>query len=87
MCIRDSCTGTGNSGTWPNGDPYCQIPVYGNTVVGTQYVRDAAPAGYTDTGTAWIKAIQVKDTAPIGYADNGTAWVKTVGKLAQVVPA
>lgn len=77
------CTGTGNSGTWPNGDPYCQIPVYGNTVVGTQYVRDAAPAGYTDTGSNWTK----RSTPPAGYLDDGTQWVLTVGKEARVVPA
>ena len=77
------CTGTGNSGTWPNGDPYCQIPVYGNTVVGTQYVRDAAPAGYTDTGSAWTK----KNTPPAGYSDDGTAWVIDLPKVATVVPA
>ena len=50
-------------------------------------MKDATPTGYTDTGTAWVKDVQVKDTAPIGYADTGTAWVKTVGKVAQVVPA
>ena len=67
-------------------DIYC-TGGYDETVLDYGNVKDATPTGYTDTGTAWIKAIQVKDTAPIGYADNGTAWVKTVGKIAQVVPA
>lgn len=77
------CSGAGNSGNWPNGDPYCQYPVYGNTVVGTKYVRDSTPAGYTDTGSNWTK----RSAPPAGYLDDGTQWVKTVSKEARVVPA
>lgn len=78
------CTGTGKSGNWSNGDPYCQTPVYGdNAVIGTQNVKDATPAGATDTGSAWT----TKDPAPAGYADNGTAWVMHAAKVATVVPA
>lgn len=67
-------------------DIYC-TGGYDETVLDYGNVKDATPIGYIDTGTAWVKDIQVKDTAPIGYADTGTAWVKTVGKVAQVVPA
>jgi hypothetical protein len=78
------CTGSGKSGNWPNGDPYCQTAVYGNNaVVGTQQVKDATPTGYTDTGSAWSK----KNPTPEGWLDDGTQWVKTVAKEAQVVPA
>jgi antitoxin (DNA-binding transcriptional repressor) of toxin-antitoxin stability system len=67
-------------------DIYC-TGGYDETVLDYGNVKDATPTGYTDTGTAWIKDIEVKDATPIGYTDNGTAWVKTVGKVAQVVPA
>jgi hypothetical protein len=78
------CTGSGRSGNWPNGDPYCQTPVYGNNaVIGTRMVKDATPAGYVDTGTYWSK----RNTAPSGYLDDGTQWVMTVAKVAKVVPA
>jgi len=50
-------------------------------------VKDAAPAGYTDNGTAYTKTEQVKDPAPAGYTDNGSAWVMTAAKVAQQVPA
>ncbi len=46
-------------------------------------VKDATPAGYSDTGTDWRK----RDAAPAGYLDDGTQWVKTVAKEARVVPA
>ena len=49
----------------------------------TKTVKDATPAGYTDTGTEWSS----KDTPPAGYTDNGTAWVSTTAKIAKVVPA
>ena len=78
------CTGDGTSGNWSNGDPYCRTVVYGNNaVIGTQNVKDATPAGSTDTGSAWTK----KDPIPAGWADNGTAWVQTTAKVATVVPA
>jgi hypothetical protein len=78
------CTGSGKSGNWPNGDLFCQTPVYGNNaVVGTQQVKDATPAGYSDTGSGWSR----KNMAPQGWLDDGTQWVRTVAKEAQVVPA
>ncbi len=43
-------------------------------------IKDAAPTGYTDTGTAWTK----KNGTPTGYADDGTQWVRNVAKIAQV---
>jgi len=78
------CSGGGTSGNWPNGDPYCRTAVYGDgAIVGYQSVRDATPAGYTDTGTNWQK----RNPAPDGYLDSGTQWVMTVPKVARVVPA
>ena len=78
------CTGDGTSGNWPNGDPFCRTVVYGNNaVIGTQNVKDATPAGSTDTGSAWTR----KDPLPAGWLDNGTAWVQTAAKVATVVPA
>ena len=50
-------------------------------------VKNAAPAGYTDDGTQYVKTEQIKDGAPAGYTDNGTQWVKTVAKVAKEVPA
>lgn len=57
--------------------------VYETRQQGTNQVKDAAPAGYTDNGSAWTK----KDPMPPGYADNGTAWISTVAKVATTVPA
>ena len=56
-------------------DPY--------TATGSRDVKDAVPAGYTDTGSAWTK----KNTPPAGYSDDGTAWVIDLPKVATVVPA
>ena len=78
------CTGAGTSGNWANGDPYCRTAVYGdNALIGTRSVKDATPAGATDTGSAW----STKDPAPAGHTDNGTAWVQTTPKVPTVVPA
>ena len=54
--------------------------VYGN-------VKDATPAGFTDTGSAWVTDVQVKDSAPSGFTDNGSAYVKTTDKVSRQVPA
>lgn len=56
-------------------DPY--------TATGSRDVKDAIPAGYTDTGTTWTK----KNTPPAGYTDDGTTWVIDLPKVATVVPA
>ena len=65
-------------------DIYCPPPV---TVDDYANVKDATPAGFSDTGTNWVKNTQVRDAMPAGFSDNGTAWVKTAAKVAQVVPA
>jgi hypothetical protein len=57
--------------------------VYETRQQGTNQVKDQAPAGYTDNGSAWTK----KDAMPAGYTDNGSAWVQTAAKVAKVVPA
>lgn len=49
----------------------------------TMDVKDATPAGYTDTGSHWAS----KGTAPAGYSDDGTAWVIDLPKIATTVPA
>lgn len=56
----------------------CQVSrdVYGN-------IKDATPAGWSDTGSNWSK----KDDAPSGWSDDGSQWVQTADKIAQVVPA
>ncbi|MHB8795653.1 MAG: fibronectin type III domain-containing protein [Candidatus Nanopelagicales bacterium] len=78
------CSGSGTSGNWANGDPYCRTAVYGDgAVVGTRVVRDATPAGWTDTGTNW----QRRNPAPDGHLDDGTQWVRTVPKEARTVAA
>lgn len=53
----------------------------------TYQVKDAAPAGWTDNGSAYAQDVQVKDAMPAGYTDDGSQWVKTVAKEAKVVPA
>lgn len=49
----------------------------------TRTVKDTAPSGCTDTGTAWSR----KDPTPSGFTDDGTQWVKVVAKEAHIVPA
>ena len=53
----------------------------------TATVKDAPPAGYTDSGSSYAKDIQAKDTLPVGWTDNGTQWVKTAAKIAIEVAA
>ncbi len=83
----DKAMSTGTLCPWggsPNaGGDLCSIP--GGTHSETRYntVKDAAPNGYTDDGTQWVK----KDTTPAGYTDTGTQWISTVAKVAQIVPA
>ncbi|MSO28056.1 MAG: hypothetical protein EXQ60_08370 [Candidatus Nanopelagicales bacterium] len=62
---------------------YEYTAVYETRQQGTNQVKDQAPAGYTDNGSAWTK----KDVMPAGYTDNGSAWVQTAAKVAKVVPA
>jgi hypothetical protein len=60
----------------------CQYWTTGQKQVSVS-VKDSAPAGYTDNGSAWSK----KDAMPAGYSDNGSEWVTTTGKVEKVVPA
>ncbi len=57
------------------------------TVIDYGTVKDTAPTGFTDNGTAYTKTEQVKDGAPAGYNDNGTTWISIVAQEAKVVPA
>ena len=49
-------------------DIYC--PTY------TVQVKDAAPAGWSDNGSAYSRT--VKDATPTGWTDNGSAWTREV---------
>jgi hypothetical protein len=42
--------------------------------VPTAQVKNAAPDGWTDNGTAYIRTVRVKDTTPAGFTDTGTEW-------------
>lgn len=46
-------------------------------------IKDATPAGWTDTGSGWSK----KDDAPAGWSDDGAQYVQTADKVAKEVPA
>jgi hypothetical protein len=43
----------------------------------TAQVKDAAPAGFTDSGSNYTKSEQVENDPPTGHTDNGTQWVTT----------
>lgn len=49
--------------------------------------KDAAPAGWTDNGSAYERTVQEKDDTPAGWSDNGSAWIRTTAKVEKVVPA
>jgi len=49
----------------------------------TVQVKDSAPSGYADNGSAWVQ----KDALPAGYSDNGSEWISTAAKITRVVPA
>lgn len=73
-----------NGGTMHSGQ--CLGWTQGSRTV-TYQVKDAAPAGWADNGSAYAQDVQVKDAIPTGYTDDGSQWVKTVAKEAKVVPA
>jgi len=50
-------------------------------------VKDAAPAGWTDNGSAYERTVEQKDDTPAGWSDNGSAWIRTTAKVEKVVPA
>ena len=53
----------------------------------TQQVKNAAPAGWSDNGSAYERTVQLKDSTPAGWNDNGTQWIRTADKVARQVPA
>lgn len=53
----------------------------------TYQVKNAAPSGWYDNGSAYAQDSQVKDAMPSGFTDNGSAWVKSAAKVAKEVPA
>lgn len=71
--------------TWQPGcaDGWCVTAWHDETHSETIMVKDATPAGYTDSGSCWSK----KNAAPAGYTDDGTQWVTSTGKIAKEVPA
>jgi len=52
----------------------------------TTKVKDDAPSGWTDNGTAYARDVDVKDATPDGWSDNGTEWIRTAAKVARTVP-
>ena len=53
------CTSGCNGGpcrNWPNGDPFCQVPVYGDgAVVGYGSAENSPPANYQKIGNDWVR--------------------------------
>ena len=64
-------------------DGWCPTAWHDEVRSETTMVKDATPAGYTDTGSAWTK----RDSAPAGYTDDGSQWVTSTSKVATEVPA
>jgi len=71
--------------TWQPGcaDGWCPTAWHDEVRSETTMEKDATPAGYTDTGSAWSK----RDPAPAGYTDDGTQWISTTSKVAKEVAA
>ena len=53
----------------------------------TASVKDAPPTGWYDSGSAYVRDVDVLDDAPDGYLDDGTQWVRTAARIATEVPA
>ena len=70
----------------------CAYTVHGDRCMGweiqgyTTKVKDDAPSGWTDNGTAYARDVDVKDATPDGWSDNGTEWIQTAAKVARTVP-
>lgn len=81
--VVDAAVPAGDS--WQPGcaDGWCPTAWHDETRSETTMVKDAAPAGYSDTGSGWSK----RDDGPAGYADDGSQWVASTGKVAKEVPA
>lgn len=69
---QDVCPGGYNLEDYGAQGKFCRL--YGP--VPTTQVKNAAPAGWTDNGTAYQRTIQVKDATPAGFTDDGTQWIK-----------
>lgn len=71
--------------TWRPGcaDGWCITASHQETRSETTMVKDAAPSGYSDTGSNWTK----KNNPPAGYTDDGSQWVSTAAKIATEIPA
>ena len=71
----------------------CAYTVHGDRCMGweiqgyTTKVKDDAPWGWTDNGTAYARDVDIKDATPEGWSDNGTEWIRTAAKVARTVPA
>lgn len=71
----------------------CAYTVHGDRCMGweiqgyTTKVKDDAPSGWTDNGTAYARDVDVKDATPEGWSDSGTEWIRTAAKVARTVPA
>ena len=50
-------------------------------------VKDAAPAGFGDDGSQWVRTETVRDAAPDGFGDDGSQWVRTAAKVSREIPA
>jgi len=50
-------------------------------------VKDAAPSGWTDNGSAYEREVEKKDATPAGWSDNGSEWIRTAAKIEKVIPA
>jgi hypothetical protein len=53
----------------------------------TVSVKDPAPLGWYDTGSAYGHDVDVRDPLPEGYLDDGTQWVMTAAKVSREVAA
>ena len=53
----------------------------------TVQVKNAAPSGWSDDGSQYVRTVQVKDAPPAGWSDDGSQYVRTASKIERVVPA
>jgi len=82
------CTGSGKSGNWSNGDPYCQQPVVGWHTV-TVTVKNDPPAGYSDNGSVYVANDpnpQASRPARVDAAFTDKTWTINGGKYVAVSP-
>ena len=71
----------------------CAYTVHGDRCMGWEIqgyntkVKNPAPSGWTDNGSAYERQVEVKDATPAGWSDNGSQWIRTTAKVEKVVPA